>query len=106
MMDKYRVFELPAPVRATDDACHDSSTDLCDSFIYETQGTDDRREIARCPGHGARTPDLSGRAMTALPAPGLPDPEVARLQRVLEDVRFCLERGNWRAGLAAVRAAS
>jgi hypothetical protein len=43
--------------------------------------------------------------MTALPAPVLPDPEVARLQRVLEDVRFSLERGYWQAALAAVRAA-
>ena len=104
-MDKYRVFELPAPVRATDDACHDSSTDLCDSFIYETQGTDDRREVARGPEHGARPPNLGGRTMIAAPAPGLPNPEVARLQRVLEDVRFCLERGYWQAGLAAARAA-
>lgn len=43
--------------------------------------------------------------MTALPAPVLPDPEVARLQRVLEDVRFSLERGYWQAALAAARAA-
>jgi hypothetical protein len=43
--------------------------------------------------------------MTALPVPVLPDPEVARLQRVLEDVRFSLERGYWQAALAAVRAA-
>jgi len=46
-----------------------------------------------------------GRAMTAPPAPVLTDSEVARLQRVLEDVRFSLERGYWQAALAAVRAA-
>jgi hypothetical protein len=44
--------------------------------------------------------------MTATPAPGLPNPEVARLQRILEDVRFCLERGYWQAGLAAARDAA
>lgn len=104
-MDKYGVLELSAPVRATDDTCHDRGVDLYDSLIYETQGPDDRREIARGPEHGARPSDLGGRAMTAPPAPGLPDPEVARLQRVLEDVRFCLERGYWQAGLAAARAA-
>ena len=38
-------------------------------------------------------------------APILPEPEVARLQRVLKDVRFCLERGDWQTALAAVRAA-
>jgi hypothetical protein len=43
--------------------------------------------------------------MTAQPAPVLPDPEVARLHRVLKDVRFCLERGDWETALAAVRAA-
>lgn len=37
--------------------------------------------------------------------PILPEPEVARLQRVLKDVRFCLERGDWQTALAAVRAA-
>ncbi|HEV7449977.1 MAG TPA: hypothetical protein VGO16_01010 [Pseudonocardiaceae bacterium] len=43
--------------------------------------------------------------MTAPSAPVLPDADVARLQRVLEDVRFSLERGNWQAALAAARAA-
>ncbi|HEY3689074.1 MAG TPA: hypothetical protein VGL46_02035 [Pseudonocardiaceae bacterium] len=43
--------------------------------------------------------------MTAPPAPVLPDQEAVRLQRVLEDVRFSLERGYWQAALAAVRAA-
>jgi hypothetical protein len=43
--------------------------------------------------------------MTAPPAPVLPDPEVIRLQRVLEDVRFSLERGYWQAALAAARTA-
>ncbi|MGH3834962.1 MAG: hypothetical protein ACREX8_06455 [Gammaproteobacteria bacterium] len=43
--------------------------------------------------------------MTTPPAPVLPDPEVTRLQRVLEDVRFSLERGYWQAALAATRAA-
>jgi hypothetical protein len=43
--------------------------------------------------------------MTAPSAPVLPDPEMARLQRVLKDVRFCLERGDWQTALAAVRAA-
>ena len=42
--------------------------------------------------------------MTAPPPPVLPDPEVTRLQRVLEDVQFSLERGYWQAALAAVRA--
>ncbi|MDQ3761963.1 MAG: hypothetical protein M3460_09750 [Actinomycetota bacterium] len=43
--------------------------------------------------------------MTARAAPVLPDPEVARLHRVLEDVRFSLERGYWQAALAAACAA-
>lgn len=43
--------------------------------------------------------------MTAPPAPILPDPEVTRLQRVLEDIRFSLERGYWQAALGAARAA-
>jgi hypothetical protein len=41
--------------------------------------------------------------MTALPAPVLPNPEVGRLHRVLEDVRFLLERGCWQAALTVVR---
>jgi hypothetical protein len=104
-MDQYGVFELSAPVRATDDTCHDRCTNLCDSFIDETRGPDDRREVARGPGHGAKPPGLGVSAMTAPPTPVLPDPEVARLQRVLEDVRFSLERGNGQAALAAARAA-
>ncbi|HEX8759004.1 MAG TPA: hypothetical protein VF734_03295 [Pseudonocardiaceae bacterium] len=43
--------------------------------------------------------------MTASPVPVLSDPEVTRLQMVLEDVRFSLERGYWQAALAAARAA-
>jgi hypothetical protein len=41
--------------------------------------------------------------MAALPAPALPDPEVGRLQRVLADVRFLLERGCWQAALTVAR---
>jgi hypothetical protein len=37
--------------------------------------------------------------------PALSDPESARLQQVLEDVRFLLERGYWQAALATARAA-
>lgn len=94
-MDEYGVLELPAPVRATDDT----------SFNHETRGSDDRREVARSPGHGAQPPGPGGRAVTAPPAPVLADSEVARLQRVLEDVRFSLERGYWQAALGATRAA-
>ena len=43
--------------------------------------------------------------MTAPPAPVPSDPDVARLQRALKDVRFCLERGDWQTALAAARAA-
>jgi hypothetical protein len=43
--------------------------------------------------------------MTVPPAPVLSDPEMIRLQRVLKDVRFWLERGDWQSALAAVRAA-
>ncbi|MDQ4104498.1 MAG: hypothetical protein M3186_12585 [Actinomycetota bacterium] len=43
--------------------------------------------------------------MSASPEPVPPDPEVTRLQLVLEDVRFSLERGYWQAALAAARAA-
>ncbi|MGH3972464.1 MAG: hypothetical protein ACRDS9_03950 [Pseudonocardiaceae bacterium] len=43
--------------------------------------------------------------MAALPTPVPPDPEVDRLQQVLEDIRFLLERGYWQAALAAARAA-
>jgi hypothetical protein len=46
-MGKYGVFEVPAPVGATDEACHDRCADLGDSFIDETRGPDDRREVAR-----------------------------------------------------------
>lgn len=41
--------------------------------------------------------------MAALPTPALPDPEVGRLQRVLADVRFLLERGCWQAALTVAR---
>ncbi|MGH4007047.1 MAG: hypothetical protein ACRDTH_02575 [Pseudonocardiaceae bacterium] len=41
-----------------------------------------------------------------LPAPvTATDSEVARLLRVLEDVRFSLERGCWQAALGTARAA-
>ncbi|MGH3944926.1 MAG: hypothetical protein ACRDSI_07780 [Pseudonocardiaceae bacterium] len=70
MMDEYGVFELPAPVTATDDSCH-----------------------GRCAGHGAKPPDPGGGASITPPAPALADREVAWLQRVLKDVRFSLERG-------------
>ncbi|MGH3933709.1 MAG: hypothetical protein ACRDS1_01780 [Pseudonocardiaceae bacterium] len=53
--------------------------------------------------HEAKPPSSAG--MAALPTPVLPDPEVDRLQHVLEDVRFMLERGYWQAALAAARAA-
>jgi hypothetical protein len=43
--------------------------------------------------------------MATSPVPVLSDPEVTRLQMVLEDVRFSLERGYWQAALAAARAA-
>ncbi|MGH3897037.1 MAG: hypothetical protein ACRDTA_02050 [Pseudonocardiaceae bacterium] len=43
--------------------------------------------------------------MAAQSTPVLPDPEVGRLQQVLEDVRFMLERGYWQAALGAARAA-
>jgi hypothetical protein len=43
--------------------------------------------------------------MTVPPAAVLSDPEVIRLQRVLKDVRFWLEQGDWQTALAAVRAA-
>lgn len=69
-----------------------------------TRGLDDRREVARGPRNGAESPGLGGRTMAAPPPPVLPDPEVTRLQRVLEDVQFSLERGYWQAALAAVRA--
>lgn len=59
-----------------------------------------------------RSPDLEHDAkplglaeMAALSTPVLPDPEVGRLQQVLEDIRFMLERGYWQAALAAARAA-
>ncbi len=104
-MDEYGVLELPAPVTAMDDTCHGRGADLCDSFIHETRGSDDRREVARGPGHGALPLGPGGRATVAPPAPVLADSEVARLQRVLEDVRFSLERGYWQAALGAVRAA-
>ncbi|HEX8934433.1 MAG TPA: hypothetical protein VF788_09605 [Pseudonocardiaceae bacterium] len=43
--------------------------------------------------------------MTSPSVPALPDPETVRLQRVLKDVRFCLERGDWQTALATARAA-
>jgi hypothetical protein len=38
MMDQYGVFELPAPVSAPEDTCHDRCANLSDSFIYQTRG--------------------------------------------------------------------
>ncbi|MGH3812907.1 MAG: hypothetical protein ACRDUV_10680 [Pseudonocardiaceae bacterium] len=104
-MDEYDVFVLPAPVRATDGTCHGHSADLCHSFIYETRRLMTAEKSHEVLVHGAKPPGLGGRAMTTPPAPVLPDPEVTRLQRVLEDVRFSLERGYWQAALAATRAA-
>jgi hypothetical protein len=104
-MDEYGVLELPAPVRAMDETRHGRCA-LCDWFIHETRGwSDDRRELARGRGPGTKPPDLGGRARVAPPAPALADSEVVRLQRVLEDVRFSLERGYWQAALGAARAA-
>lgn len=103
VMDKYGVLELSAPVRATDEPCPGRCA-LCDSVIHETPGwSDDRREVARGPGPGAKPPDPEGRASVAPPAPVLADSEMARLQRVLEDLRFLLERGYWEAALGAAR---
>jgi hypothetical protein len=104
-MEEYGVLELPAPVRATDEACHGRCA-LCDSLIHEVRGwSDDRREVTRGPGPGGKPPDPGGRASVAPPAPVLADLEVARLQRVLTDLRFLLERGYWEAALGAARAA-
>lgn len=71
----------------------------------ETREFDDRREVTRGPGHGAKPPDPGGRASSAPPALVLADSEVTQLLRVLEDVRFSLERGCWQAALATARAA-
>jgi hypothetical protein len=43
-MGMYGMHELPAPVRATVDTCHDSCADLGDSFIDESQKPEGRRE--------------------------------------------------------------
>jgi hypothetical protein len=105
VMDEYGVLELPAPARTTDDTCH-GRCPLCDSTIPKTQGwSDDRREIARGPGPGAKPIDPGGHVSLTPPTPVPADSEVARLQRVLEDVRFSLERGCWQAALGAARTA-
>lgn len=56
-------------------------------------------------GISPQRPDLGVRVTTVPPAAVRPGPEVARLQQVLEDVRFSLERGSWQAALATVHAA-
>jgi hypothetical protein len=100
-MDKYGLTEVPVSAKTTDDTGHHRSTELCDSFIYQTRGLEDPEEVPKCPGHRIE----QVRTITAPPAPVLPDPEVTRLQRALNDVRFCLERGDWQTALAAARAA-
>jgi hypothetical protein len=37
-MDRNGVFELPAPVRTTENTCHDRCATLSDSYIYEKPG--------------------------------------------------------------------
>ncbi len=103
-MDQYGVFELSAPICATANARHDRCADLSDSFICQIR-PDNRREATRRAGQGATACGLEEDAVTAPSAPVLPDPDAIRLQRVLEDVRFSLERGYWQAALAAARAA-
>jgi hypothetical protein len=101
VMDKYGLTELAVPVKTTDDTRYHRSTELCDSFIYETRGPEGPGEVTKGPGHRIERVHT----MTAPPASVLPDPEVTRLQRALKDVRFCLERGDWQTALAAARAA-
>jgi hypothetical protein len=103
-MDQYGVFELPAPICAAANARHDRCADLSDSFICQIR-PDNRREVTRRVGQGATACGLEEDAVAAPSAPVLPDPDAIRLQRVLEDVRFSLERGYWQAALAAARAA-
>ena len=100
-MDKYGLTEVPVSAKTTDDTRHHRSTELCDSFIYETRGPERPKEVPKCPGHRIK----QVRTITAPPDSALPDPEVTRLQRALKDVRFCLERGDWQTALAAARAA-
>jgi hypothetical protein len=87
-MDPYGVYELPASICATEDARPDRCV-----------------KVTRKAGQGVTGRGLEENAVTVPSAPVLPDPDVIRLQRVLEDVRFSLERGYWQAALAAARAA-
>ena len=104
-MDEYGVLELPALARATDNTCP-GRCPLCDSTLPETQEcSDDRRELARGPGPNAQPAGPGGHVSLATPTPVPADLEVARLQRVLADVRFSLERGCWQTALGAARAA-
>jgi hypothetical protein len=57
-MGMYGMCELPAPVRATVDTCHDSCADLGDSFIDESQRPEGRRE--RVPIETAQQSGLGG----------------------------------------------
>lgn len=104
MTDQYGAYELPASTCATEDARHDRCANLSDSLMYQVR-PDNRREVTRSAGRGVTERGLEEHAVTAPSAPVLPDPDVIRLQRVLEDVRFSLERGYWQAALAAARAA-
>jgi hypothetical protein len=96
-------FELPTwPERLTTPAMAPAPP-CAAGFGYEAPGL--MTPHSPVPGQGARPSGLPGHVMAALPTPVLPDPEVDRLQQVLEDVRFLLERGYWQAALAATRAA-
>ena len=104
-MGKYGVLELSAPVKATVETCYEGRAYLGDCFIDEDQGPEVRRENRRSPEHDVKSPGLKRRVMHSPTVPVGSDPEVARLQQALKDVRFCLERGDWQTALTADRAA-
>jgi hypothetical protein len=99
-MNNYPLLERPARTKAAHDTNHGHHAR---DWHPPNAGPDDHRAIPQGPGHGAEPTGLTQR-IAASPPP-LPDPEVTHLRQVLEDVRFCLERGHWHAALATTHAA-
>lgn len=101
MINNYPLLERPARTKAPHDTSHGHRARSW--FLHNNAGPDDHRAIPQGPGHGTETngPHTAHRCFT----PPLPDREVTHLRQVLEDVRFCLERGHWQAALATTHAA-
>jgi hypothetical protein len=101
MINNYPLLKGPARTKAAHDTSHGHRARSW--FLHNNAGSDDHQAMSQGPGHGAEPTGLTP-CIAASPPP-LPDPEVTHLRQVLEDVRFCLERGHWQAALATTHAA-